>query len=69
MWLFVHLAFMTGFKNRFMTVLRLGDPFIGRARGERTLTTQQAIAQGRDPGGSGQPFLLSLATDAPSDRG
>ena len=31
MWLFVHLAFLTGFKNRFTTVLSWGLTFIGGA--------------------------------------
>src|SRR5699024_5269272 len=40
MWLFVHLAFLTGFKNRFITVLQWGLAFVGNARAERTLTMQ-----------------------------
>ena len=37
MWLTVHLAFMTGFKNRFTTLLRWALSFLGRSRGERAL--------------------------------
>ncbi|MGZ6636576.1 MAG: NAD(P)/FAD-dependent oxidoreductase [Solirubrobacteraceae bacterium] len=38
MWLFVHLAFMTGFKNRFKTLISWSLSFIGRGRTERALT-------------------------------
>src|SRR5919198_245553 len=34
MWLFVHLAFMTGFKNRFITILQWLLTFIGKARNQ-----------------------------------
>jgi len=37
MWLFVHLAFLTGFKNRFKTVISWMLSFIGRGRTERAL--------------------------------
>jgi NADH dehydrogenase len=60
MWLFVHLTFMTGFRNRFITVLQWGLSFIGKARNERTLTTQQAIARVAIQEAGGQAFLLSL---------
>ena len=36
-WLFVHLAFLTGFKNRFKTVISWMLSFIGRGRTERAL--------------------------------
>ena len=38
MWLFVHLAFMTGFKNRFKTLISWSLSFLGRGRTERALT-------------------------------
>ena len=38
MWLFVHLAFMTGFKNRFKTLISWSFSFLGRGRTERALT-------------------------------
>jgi NADH:ubiquinone reductase (H+-translocating) len=34
-WLFVHLVFLTGFKNRFTTVVHWGIAFVGNARSER----------------------------------
>ena len=38
MWLFVHLAFMTGFKNRFKTLISWSLSFLGAGRTERALT-------------------------------
>jgi NADH dehydrogenase len=66
MWLFVHLAFMTGFKNRFITVTQWAMSFVGRGRSERTLTVQQAIARVAIAEAGGQPFLISLVADEPS---
>jgi NADH dehydrogenase len=68
MWLFVHLAFLTGFKNRFSTVLGWAITFLGRGRSQRTLTTQQVFARVAIEEAGGRPFLTSLTTDAPSDR-
>jgi NADH dehydrogenase len=63
MWLFVHLAFLTGFKNRFITVLQWGLAFVGRSRSERTLTLQQAVARVAIAEAGGQPFLLRITAD------
>jgi NADH dehydrogenase len=41
-WLVVHLAFLTGFKNRFTAVHHWAVSFIGRGRSERTITSRQA---------------------------
>jgi NADH:quinone reductase (non-electrogenic) len=38
MWMFVHLAFLTGFKNRFKTVISWSLSFVGAGRTERALT-------------------------------
>ena len=38
MWMFVHLAFLTGFKNRFKTVISWMLSFVGSGRTERALT-------------------------------
>ena len=45
MWLFVHLAFLTGFKNRVATVFNWFIAFIGRGRPQRTITEQQVLAR------------------------
>jgi len=63
MWLFVHLAFMTGFKNRFTTVIQWGLAFVGNARAERTLTLQQAVARVAIEEAGGQPFLMRVASE------
>lgn len=67
MWLCVHLAFLTGFKNRFITVLQWGLTFVSGARTERTLTMQQALARVAISEAGGQPFLMRL-TGEPEDR-
>jgi NADH:ubiquinone reductase (H+-translocating) len=59
-WLFVHLAFLTGFKNRFITVLQWGITFVSGARTERTLTMQQAVARVAIEEAGGQPFLMRI---------
>jgi NADH dehydrogenase len=58
LWLFVHLAFLTGFKNRVTTVFHWMVSFIGRGRAERTITMQQFLARRSLPAPeppSGQP--------------
>jgi NADH dehydrogenase len=44
-WAFVHLTFLTGFKNRWIALLKWLSSFVGRARDERTITMQQASAR------------------------
>ncbi len=39
MWLVVHVTFMTGFKNRFRTLVSWSLSFLGRGRTERAITT------------------------------
>ena len=62
-WLFVHLAFLTGFKNRLATIPRWAFAFIGNSRPERTITMQQVVARVAIEEAGGQPFLLSLTSD------
>jgi NADH dehydrogenase len=38
-WFFIHLAFLTGFGNRFSTMLRWLRSMVGRGRGEREIST------------------------------
>jgi NADH dehydrogenase len=45
LWLFVHLAFLTGFKNRVATLFNWFIAFIGRGRPQRTITEQQIFAR------------------------
>jgi NADH:quinone reductase (non-electrogenic) len=47
LWLVVHLAFLTGFKNRVATLARWAIAFLGRGRPERTITEQQVFARTR----------------------
>jgi NADH:ubiquinone reductase (H+-translocating) len=45
MWAFVHLTFLTGFKNRWIALSKWLTAFIGSSRDERTITMQQASAR------------------------
>lgn len=47
LWAFVHLAFLTGFKNRVSALAHWGVSFVGRGRSERTI---------RPPTGSEEPL-------------
>src|SRR5689334_20771902 len=45
MWAFVHLTFLTGFKNRWIALFKWLSSFVGSARDERAITMQQASAR------------------------
>jgi NADH:ubiquinone reductase (H+-translocating) len=47
MWLVVHLAFLTGFKNRVSAIANWAVAFLGRGRRQRTITKQQVLARTR----------------------
>jgi NADH:ubiquinone reductase (H+-translocating) len=59
MWAFVHLTFLTGFKNRWIALGKWLTAFVGSARDERTITLQQVSARiialdvGVEPGEGG----------------
>jgi NADH:quinone reductase (non-electrogenic) len=46
-WLVVHLAFLTGFKNQAAAVANWAVAFLGRGRRQRTITEQQVFARVR----------------------
>jgi len=48
MWLLVHLAFLTGFKNRLAAVTNWAVAFLGHDRRQRTITEQQVFARTRE---------------------
>jgi NADH:ubiquinone reductase (H+-translocating) len=66
-WMFVHLAFLTGFKNRFATIGRWAVAFIGNGRPQRTITMQQVISRVAIEQAGGQPFMRGLISDQPAD--
>ena len=45
--LVVHLAFLTGFKNRLAALANWSVAFLGRGRRQRTITKQQVLARPR----------------------
>ena len=67
LWLFIHLAFLNGARNRFTTIVGWTVSFIGKGRGERTFTMQQVIARVAIEEAGGRPFLLGLTSDKPRD--
>jgi len=48
LWLLVHLAFLTGFKNRLSALANWAVAFLGRGRRQRTITKQQTLARTRE---------------------
>jgi NADH dehydrogenase len=44
-WAFIHITFLTGFKNRGIALFKWLTAFVGSARDERTITVQQATAR------------------------
>jgi NADH:ubiquinone reductase (H+-translocating) len=47
LWLVVHLAFLTGFRNRLAAVANWFVAFLGRGRRQRTITDQEIFARAR----------------------
>ena len=45
MWAFIHLTFLTGFKNRWLTLGKWLGAFVGSSRDERTITVRQVSAR------------------------
>ena len=45
MWLFVHITFLTGFKNRFSAMFHWGETFVVGGRAERTITVRQTVGR------------------------
>ncbi|MGH3469573.1 MAG: hypothetical protein ACRDQF_17785, partial [Thermocrispum sp.] len=63
-WLFIHLLYLIGFKQRVTTLLHWMVSFIGRGRAERTITRQQVVARRAldtlSPEQSGRPDRIRL---------
>jgi NADH dehydrogenase len=45
MWAFIHLTFLTGFKNRWIALGKWLTAFVGKSRDERTITMHQVSAR------------------------
>ena len=65
MWLVVHLAFLTGFKNRIAAVANWAVAFLGRGRRQRTITEQQVFARKQ---GAGRPEIALSAFAGEMER-
>jgi NADH:ubiquinone reductase (H+-translocating) len=60
MWLVVHLTFLTGFKNRFTSLLHWANTFLGGQRAERTITFRQMMARVAIDQAGGEKFVQTL---------
>src|SRR4051794_534799 len=77
-WLFIHIIYLIGFKNRVTTLLHWTVSFIGRGRSERAVTTQQVFArtamrrleevEGREASGARDELEPGAATARAPDR-
>jgi NADH dehydrogenase len=68
MWLVVHLAFLTGFRNRGAAIANWAAAFLGRGRRQRTITRQQVFARTegmRRPPGASPAKLTSTPQGEP----
>ena len=59
MWLVVHITFLTGFKNRFTSLLHWANTFLGQ-RAERTITFRQVMARVAIDHAGGDRFMQAL---------
>jgi NADH dehydrogenase len=72
MWVFVHLTFLTGFKNRFVALVKWFSSFVGHRRDERTISIQQGSARviaagaGIRPGEEDLSRLVAERPDPPN---
>jgi NADH dehydrogenase len=60
MWLFVHIAFLTGFKNRLSALFHWGVTFLSSNRAERTITLRQVIGRVAIEKGGGDELTRHL---------
>lgn len=67
-WLFVHLVFLTGFKNRIAALANWTTAFLGRGRRQRTITLQQLVARTQQPPFQ-QPLPIETNQTAASTNG
>jgi NADH:ubiquinone reductase (H+-translocating) len=67
-WLFVHLVFLTGFKNRLAALANWTTAFLGRGRRQRTITLQQLFARTHQRPFQ-QPVPIATAPTATSTNG
>jgi NADH dehydrogenase len=71
MWLFVHIAFLTGFKNRLSALFHWGATFLASSRAERTITLRQVIGRVAIEQGGGDDLTghLIVAPEQHDDPG
>jgi NADH:ubiquinone reductase (H+-translocating) len=60
MWLFVHITFLTGFKNRLAAMFHWAGTFLMGGRAERTITLRQVIGRVAIEQGGGDDLTRHL---------
>ena len=68
MWLFVHITFLTGFKNRLAAMFHWAGTFLAGGRAERTITLRQVIGRVAIEEAGGDELTRHLIADARRDR-
>jgi NADH dehydrogenase len=62
-WLFVHLIYLVGFKNRFTTLVSWFVTFVGRGRPQRSVTHQQIYGRrALERVGADDPVAVGLSS-------
>ena len=61
-WLFIHIAFLTGYRNRVGAVLTWAVTFARDSRRERTFTTREIEIAARPVRGPGRPGSPDVAS-------
>ena len=69
MWLFVHLAFLTGFKNRFSALFHWAGTFFFGGRAERTITIRQVVGRVAIDEAGGDELLQQMIAAPESGSG
>jgi NADH:ubiquinone reductase (H+-translocating) len=69
MWLFVHITFLTGFKNRLSAMFHWTGTFLAGGRAERTITLRQVVGRVAIDEAGGEAFTRHLvATPGQAQR-
>ena len=69
MWLFVHITFLTGFKNRLSALFHWAGTFLAGGRAERTITIRQVIGRVAIDEAGGEAFTRTIIAAPESGSG
>ncbi len=69
MWLFVHITFLTGFKNRISALFHWAGTFLAGGRAERTITIRQVVGRVAIDDAGGDRFMQHMIAAPESESG